>query len=351
MRKNTVWAILLFAMSLIHLQAQNLGYSIEVFIDKYQGDSLILAARIGSQLYPIDTSLRTQKSKFLFWGKEPLEPGIYAIIQRPERRYFEFLIVDEQEQRKLKLQTKNGSNEELLQHLQVEKSLDNKILIGYFCFVFEARKQIAEYQQELLDLRGKEDLRSLRRIAQLAEKIQNTESIVYNYAEQRIDYKHRNRFATRIIRLFAKPNIPEGVEGQEDIYTYLKWEFLDAVAWNDSRLLRTPFLDARLLYYIEELTPCNYQFACYSLQDLLYSIESQASEPMYQHILSWLLRYYEQSELAWAEEFYAYLAEVYFCEEAPNWLGLDDLQRICQKMLNWQDKQQSRKRPAFRQRD
>ena len=77
------------------IQAQ---YNIQVKIDNYENDTLILGYRLGKKTYVRDTTLRNKKGHFVLSGSESMNGGVYLVLIKPQNTYFEFLVPDEEDQ-------------------------------------------------------------------------------------------------------------------------------------------------------------------------------------------------------------------------------------------------------------
>src|SRR5687768_4648244 len=73
----------------------NGGYRIEVELQNFDGDTLLLGYYFGKAQYLKDTSALT-KGKFVFEGEDDLKPGVYLLVLPPDNKFIHVLIAEGQ---------------------------------------------------------------------------------------------------------------------------------------------------------------------------------------------------------------------------------------------------------------
>ena len=152
--KFTLLLLLVFGL-LSNVMAQ---HKINVKIDDYTNDTLILGYRLGKQTYVRDTlTQKNDKGEFVFEDKdETLEGGIYLILTKPSNTYFEFLVPDKEDQKDIRIRTKIINGNDMSTHLKIEGSADNKAFLDYLAFLRDMRaedgKIAATIDQKLLEI-------------------------------------------------------------------------------------------------------------------------------------------------------------------------------------------------------
>ena len=71
------------------LSAQS-GYKIEVSLDNYDQDLLMLGYHYGDKQYIKDSVKVDADGKFIFEGEEDLDPGVYLVVMHPTISIFNY---------------------------------------------------------------------------------------------------------------------------------------------------------------------------------------------------------------------------------------------------------------------
>ena len=98
-------ALLIFFLAMTLSGSISAQYNIQVKIDNYENDTLILGYRLGKKTYVRDTTIRNQKGHFVFSGEESMNGGVYLVLIKPQNTYFEFLVPDEEDQKSMQIIT------------------------------------------------------------------------------------------------------------------------------------------------------------------------------------------------------------------------------------------------------
>src|SRR5687767_15588724 len=87
----------LFACSYTAFSAStnNGGYRIEVELQNFDGDTLLLGYYFGKAQYLKDTSALA-KGKFVFEGEDDIKPGVYLLVLPPDNKFIHVLIAEGQ---------------------------------------------------------------------------------------------------------------------------------------------------------------------------------------------------------------------------------------------------------------
>src|SRR5688500_1041480 len=71
------------------------GYRIEVELQNFDGDTILLGYYFGKAQYLKDTASIT-KGKFVFEGADDLKPGVYLLVLPPDNKFIHVLIAEGQ---------------------------------------------------------------------------------------------------------------------------------------------------------------------------------------------------------------------------------------------------------------
>lgn len=319
-------------------QAQSKGYNIEVDIKDYEQDTLVLGYRLGSKTYVRDTTLRNDKGKYLFQGDEYLKGGVYIILLKPDNIYFEFLVGNDEEQKNLKISTRNRSDKNLVQDLKIQNSKENKVFVGYLHFLNDARKRAEVFEKDKKDLEGQEDKAAKLRIAQIDEELQKLNKEVTEY-QNKIVQEHSGLLAAQLIKTARNPEVPNEIQaqGQEAAYRYFKAHYFDNFPWDDARLIRTPVFEEKLEFYLEKLTIPQPDSVVLGVEELLQLAKKGGDKDVYQYVASQLLNKYAGTKLICMDKVYVYIGKNYYCNGAAEWVEKEQLEKICENVTELQN--------------
>ena len=124
-------------------------YNIRVKIEGYPNDTLILGYRLGKQTYVKDTCIgKNEKGEFVFSKKDTLKGGIYLALLKPSNNYFEFLVPNDKDQQDMQVYTKMTPENDLVKHLKIDGSDDNKVFTDYLHYLGTIRDRSEAYNKE-----------------------------------------------------------------------------------------------------------------------------------------------------------------------------------------------------------
>jgi thiol-disulfide isomerase/thioredoxin len=217
-----------------------LGHQIEITLKPYKNTKVYLGSNFGQGRVLADSALLNESSVGYFKGKEKLTPGIYFIVSPTYNILFEFL-VDDGQQFKIVADTLNIADYKII------GSKENTIFSEYT----KRMNQLGAQRNQLnLAFAG---AKTASDSAQFKASFAKLDSL-FKQERQNIITKAPTsmmRFFLDVLQRPEAPPIPI-VNGKADSaypFYYVKAHFWDNVVFNDNRLLRTPFFEAKLDEY------------------------------------------------------------------------------------------------------
>ena len=236
--------ILLFFAPSASAQAKKIpasvGRNIEITLKPYKNTKIYLGTNYGQGRVLADSAMLNEASVGYFKGKEKLTPGIYFIVSPTYSILFEFL-VDEGQRFKIIADTLNLSNYTII------GSKENDIY--------------SSYSKKMNQLGGERNqLEQAYARATTAIDSANTKAALikmegmFKQERQNIITTAPNSMMRFFLDVLQRPEIPAIpiVNGKADSaypFYYMKEHFWDNVVFNDNRLIRTPFFEAKLDEY------------------------------------------------------------------------------------------------------
>jgi len=220
----------------------SVGHNIEITLKPYKNTKIYLGTNYGQNRVLADSTILNEASVGYFKGKAKLTPGIYFVVSPKYAILFEFL-VDDGQQFKIIADTLNLSG------FKIIGSKENDIFSAYSKSMNQLgaqRSQLEQaYARATTALDSANYLLSLKKID--ASFKQERQKIILTAP------KSMMRFFLDVLQRPEAPAIPI-VNGKADSsypFYYVKNHFWDNVVFNDNRLIRTPFFEAKLDEYFK----------------------------------------------------------------------------------------------------
>jgi peroxiredoxin len=221
------------------------GYSISTTLTPYKNGWLYLATYFGKNYVLVDSARTDANSHSLFQGNNKLTPGIYFYVSPARTKLFEILV-------------DNGQHFSVVgdsahpEAVKVTGSPDNTLFFDYTAFLNGEGPKMNEIQVKLKNPNlTKADEDSLKAQAAVINKKMNDyrENIRKNHPESLLAFFFK---VLSMPEVPASPVLPNGKVDSTFPGRYVKTHFWDNVAFNDDRLLHTPFFDGKESSKLEE---------------------------------------------------------------------------------------------------
>ena len=242
--------VLLFSTA-VHAQAvkklplantKSVGHNIEITLKPYKNTKVYLGTNYGQNRVLADSAMLNDASLGYFKGKEKLTPGIYFIVSPKYNILFEFL-VDEGQQFKIIADTLN------IGAYTIIGSKDNDIFSTYS----KTMNQLGAQRNQL-----EQAYNSAATASDSVKYLQALKKMDTSFKEERqkIMTSAPNSMMRFFLDVLQRPDVPAIpiINGNADStypFYYVKNHFWDNVVFNDNRLLRTPFFEAKLDEYFK----------------------------------------------------------------------------------------------------
>ena len=236
--------LLLFFAPSASAQAKKLpaavGRNIEITLKPYKNTKVYLGTNYGQGRVLADSALLNEASVGYFKGKEKLTPGIYFIVSPTYSILFEFL-VDEGQQFKIIADTLNLSD------FKIIGSKENEIFSAYSKKMNQLGGERNQLEQAYARATTAMDSANAKAALIKMEGL-------FKQERQNIITSAPNSMMRFFLDVLQRPEIPAIpiVNGKADStypFYYMKQHFWDNVVFNDNRLIRTPFFEAKLDEY------------------------------------------------------------------------------------------------------
>ncbi len=310
MRKTTVLFCLLLAM-LCSFQSvlAKAGYKINITINGFEGDTIILAHYSADKQYVDDTISINKKGVFVAEGKESLKGGVYLVLLPPDNTFFQ-LLVDHNEQH-FSIET------DIKDHItttKFEKSPQNDAFYQYMNFIGQKRKENGSLMKV-----ANSDPKAKEKLAAVAKEVKTYKDNLFS--------KFPNSILKALLKGSENISIPEALNKDEKKrYIYYKSHYFDNINFKDDRLFRTPFLYPKITSYIEKLTPQHPDSINVSIDRILGAMDKDSD--MFKFYVSHFLNEYAKSKVVGFDAVYVHLVETYYDKGMTPWVEEEQLDKI-----------------------
>ncbi len=309
--RTFIFSILLLAP--LALTAQK-GHQIDVTIDGYEQEILLLAYYYGDKQYILDTAYRETNGHYIFEGPDSHEPGIYFLVMRPDNAYFDFLITEDEQRFSLSAQKDN-----MLGTVEVKgRAKENRRFFEYMNFLGESRSTLEKIKSD--KSKTEEEIKK--------EQEQINKQVV-SYQDDLIR-KNPNSFTAAIIKANKPIEYPEFSGSQEDIqrkrWRHTQKHFFDNLDLSQHRLLRTPFLQRKIEQFVDKLQVQHPDTIAVAIDYVLNKLEPV--EESFKYYVIHFLNKYARSKIVGMDAVYVHMVDNYYRTGKAPWTDQDQLRKM-----------------------
>ena len=218
------------------------GHAIQISLKPYQNTKIYIGTKYGNNRVLADSGVLNEKSEGVFKGAQKLTPGIYFLVNPKYTILFDF-IVDDAQNFKIIADTTNLSN------YTIVGSKENDLFKEYSAAVNKIGGELAAIENKFKTSTTSADSSTYREqyITKDKELKDKRNSFMKTYPNSMMSY---------LLNVMQRPEAPAipVINGKADSlypYYYVKNHFWDKVIFNDNRLIRTPFFEAKLDEYFK----------------------------------------------------------------------------------------------------
>ena len=283
------------------------GYEIKITLKPFKNQYVYLGHYYGKQLPIVDSVLLNNNSEGVFKGPKKLGGGIYLIGYPDRDRNFEVLI-DKNQKFSISADTSNIGTPVFT------GSPENSAFLSYQDYMTKKGKEIEALFNKRKDALPADSVK-------LTAQIQERNDAVKNYRTNVID-KEPNGILATLLKAMKEPDVPQhhpdAATDSLFAYHYYKKHYWDGVNFYDERLVRTPFFEARLDKYFEQLV---YPAADSVNKEIDWMMGfASINEEMQKFLLLKFVNRYLNQKYMWEDAVFVHLFEKYFAQKSYPWL-------------------------------
>src|ERR1700694_1684488 len=299
-------AIVLFSLSAAICFGQN-SYEIKVTLKPFRNQYIYLGHYYGKQLPIIDSVKLNDRSEGTFRGNKKLGGGIY-LIGYPDRSHNFEILIDKSQKFSIVADTASMAT------VHFQNSPENDQFKAYQKFMTANGKAIDSLYHLRSGASRADSLRINAQLEALNVKIRNYRSDIMARAPSSL-------LAT-LLKAMKEPEVPKNdpAAKKDSLFTYhyFKKHYWDGISFYDDRLARTPFFEARIDKYFEQLV---YSSADSVNKELDYMLGyASINDEMQKFLLLKFVNRYLNQKYMWEDAVFVHLFERYFSQKDYPWL-------------------------------
>lgn len=291
---------------------------IEVELEDYDADSLILAYYYADKILVTDTLFANDQRTFVYEQDTLLPSGMYVIVRKPGGAFYQILLNDKDQEFKVKVDP-TRQNE-----IEIEGSEENGVFYDYMRYLNDRRSELDRIEKALAT--ADSNMVSIK--DQLTKDSEEIEEEI-NMLQTKIIESDPDGLTSLLIKSnlpFVFPDFSNEEDVESSKYQYYKEHYFDNIPLDNPLLLRTPILHQRINYYMNNLTPQIPDSLIISIDRILTALEP--SHDAFQYYLSYFLNTYGNSKYIGMDAIYVHLALEYYDKGMAPWVNEENLNEI-----------------------
>ncbi len=309
-KKFFILFVLLVSVSVQSYSQGITNYSYKFKINGLKDTECYLGFHFGEKKFIRDTARVNSRGEVEFSKKNDTIPGGIYLFILPNKKWFEVVISEPS----FYIET---DTIDFISNSKVKGSLENQLWFDYLKYVSNKQKLIDPLRKE------KDSLdKSSKRFKELEDKLVAINNEINDYRNNII----KNNKGTLVSYLFnaikdveipEAPKLPNGVKDSTFQYLYYKAHYFDHFDFSDSRILRTPVFEPKLMYYIEKMIPQTPDSIIANIEPLIE--KSKANKEMFKYMVHTLTFNYERSQVMCMDAVFVHLVEKYYNTGLATW--------------------------------
>ncbi len=286
--------------------AQN-EYEIKVTLKPLKNQYIYLGHYYGKQMPIIDSVLLNEKSEGVFKGSKKLGGGIYLVGYPDRARNFEVLV--DKMQKFFVLADTNRTK-----RISFINSPENTAFLSYQDFMMMNGKLLESLSMQRSQSGAADSIK-------LTAQMEAVNASVKKYRTEIIS-KDGNSLLATLLKGMREPEVPQNNAAAKSdslfAYKYYKNHYWDGVNFYDERLVRTPFFEARVDKYFEQLV---YPSADSVIKEIDWMMGyASINEEMQKFLLLKFINRYLNQKFMWEDAVFVHLYEKFIAQKEYTWL-------------------------------
>jgi thiol-disulfide isomerase/thioredoxin len=298
------YSIVILCISFTSCETASQGYSIKLEIkNSKENEQIILRRYVGATLSIIDSAKINGKSKAIFAGMNPLEPGMYSIHLHGNADIGFFISESQPPHFSISVDLKNPGKS-----LEFKGSPENQAFAGYLRWMTEKRRM--PYTEKLQ-----------------AEINQKWDELENNFNGTTLALFIRTQRDPQI----PEPNIPVILPNREQLlqdyyHKQMANRFFDNFNFSDKLLVTIPVTWEKMSLFFKQVVPPVKDTVIFRVSQLIE--KARANDEVYTHTVKHLYTLFRESPLPFTAEVYNHIGEHYIINQPERWKDIAFVERV-----------------------
>lgn len=295
--------VFLFLVAILQmgiLSAQ--GYDIAVELKPYKNTQVYLGYYYGKVRALADSAMLDGQSKGRFKGKDVLPGGIYFIVS-PSKQILLELLIDKDQQFSIA-----ADSARIPSSIVFIGSDENAQFRDYSIFAGTMGQKINALNQQYSTAKNRKDSN------EIASQVKGY-TVALQRSRDSLIKKYPDSFLGALFTAMQEPEVPSAANhpgGKYDsnfVYHYYKEHYWDDMSYTDDRMVRTPFFEAKLEKYFQNLVSPNPDSLIKEIDHML--LYSRAAKEMYKFLMVHFVQKYINPQYMGQDAVFVHLFEKY----------------------------------------
>lgn len=295
------------------------GYEIRVQVQNYESDSLFLGFYYGDKQYLKDTAV-LEKGWFVFRKDEPLPPGTYLLVLRPDNSFVQININKGKQDLDIRFDAKDP-----VSSILVKGDTDNDAFYKYVRFLGKQRPVADSLRARL----GSEGIGQSEKVA-IEQRLQEMNREVTQF-QRGIMRDHSGTITAQLVASVMEKDLPEFPDLDEKEqklkqYRHFMDHYFDGLDLDDERLVRTSFFFGKISDYVSKHTVQIPDSINQSIDQVLQRIKG--NEEAYKFFLVHFVNTYAKSNIIGFDAVYVHIVDSYYAKGEAPWVDEEQLSKM-----------------------
>lgn len=296
--------VTIFLLHATSFAQKSSGHSIEITVKPYQNKWIYIGEYYGKFRNVIDSVHLNAESKGAFTGKKTLPEGIYFIVS-PEKKILKEFLIDKQQQFAISMDTLDIKSTKFA-HSKVNDDYDT-----YQKYIASLAPTLDQDYKQLHGTTAADSMVARKDITLQMDKLQNF----------RDNYIQKNSQSLLSTFFLAMKNPPFKIENKDTLAAFQKAKdaYWDHIDFSDSALLRTPFLDPKVMQYFQQYVSADPDSIIPAINYIL--LLSRSSDEMHKYWLGRFTDEYINPKIMGQDKVFLFLFNNYYSKGDTSWLN------------------------------
>jgi thiol-disulfide isomerase/thioredoxin len=307
-----------FLFSVNDTIAQN-AVEINIKVKNYENDTLIIGNYFGERQVVFDTLYAKKPGVFDLKKQEPLQPGMYMALIKPQNTFIQFMANLNESKFSFEFDAED------LEDVKFKNSKDNNLFYSYVRFIKDLRlnsERIKE-QKKMAEQSGED-------VSSLDEELKKFDKQVVDFQKDIIN-NHRGTLTALLLAANKEVEIPEFTVGDEAVlrqkrYEYFKEHYFDNIDMTHPAFLRMPYGFNKLDTYLNKVL-VQIPDSVNAGLDLIFQ-KLEPNEEAFRYYLSYYLNHYSKSKIVGIDGIVVHLIDKYYAKGKAPWVSEENMEKI-----------------------